>query len=146
MEGRPLVTFRQRSFTHGEGATASCVHVSQQCFSDHVWVLITEDDTCVPGVVLRHDSHEMGLSASWENPNALPSTPCECLLGMRDHPLTNIVAGVIAHAIRAEGEQRPLLLCISLTKTAKRLENAVERKAFLRKVRDDVLALATGES
>ncbi|RNF23298.1 uncharacterized protein Tco025E_02825 [Trypanosoma conorhini] len=145
-EGGPLVAFRQRSFTHGGGAAASRVHVSLQCFSDCVWVLVTEDDSCVPGVVLRHDPREVGLSANWENPNALPATPCECLLGMRDHPLTNVVAGVVAHGIRAEGEQRPLLLCISLTKTAKRLGNAAERTAFVRKVRDDAMALATGHN
>ncbi|KAF8282492.1 hypothetical protein TcG_03652 [Trypanosoma cruzi] len=149
VEGRPLVTFRQRTFTHGNGepsSSLSCVHVSQQCFSDCVWVLVTEDDTCAPGVVLRHDPHEMWLESHWENPNALPSTPCECLLGMRDHPLTNVVAGVIAHAIHSDGEQRPLLLCISLTKTAKRLENSTERMAFVRRVRDEVMLLATGQS
>ncbi|KEG07714.1 hypothetical protein DQ04_09011030 [Trypanosoma grayi] len=143
--GAPLVRFRQLSFTYGDGDGSSLLHVSQQCFADYIWVLVTEDDTCAPGVVLRYDPQEAGPSSSWESADALPSTPCECLLGLRDHPLTNVLAGAIAYTIQREGERRPLLLCISVTKTSKRLQSAADRMAFVREVRDKLMSLATGE-
>ncbi|AAZ10231.1 uncharacterized protein TEOVI_000225000 [Trypanosoma equiperdum] len=144
MEGPPPVCFRQCSFTYG--AEPSTLHISQQCFSDYVWILVTEDDTCVPGVVLRFDPHDAGPCVGCESLNNLPSLPCEYLLGVRDHALTNILSSAIAHAIQSVGEQRPLLLCVSAAKTAKRLQTTEERMSFVRMVREKVVALAKGET
>ncbi|KAH9599563.1 hypothetical protein LSM04_006337 [Trypanosoma melophagium] len=144
----PLVHFRQRTLTYGDN-NGSIIHLSQQCFSDCVWILITEDDTCTPGVVLRSDPLESGplntnSNNNWAGDKTMPATPCECLLGMRDHPLTNVLASATAGIIQQQGERRPILMCISVTKTAKRLESAADRMAFVRTVKDEVMKLATG--
>nr|CCC89681.1 conserved hypothetical protein [Trypanosoma congolense IL3000] len=139
----PSACFRQCSLTYG--TEPSTIHISQQFFSDYIWILVTEDDTCIPGVVLRFDPREVGPCASYGDVNSLPSLPCECLLGIRDHPLTNAIASSVSHALQREGEQRPLLLCISVTKTAKRLKQSEERIAFVREVKNKVMMLARGE-
>ncbi|ORC89624.1 uncharacterized protein TM35_000111580 [Trypanosoma theileri] len=142
----PLVHFRQRSLTFGD--EKSLLHLSQQCFADCVWILLTEDDSCTPGVVLRSDPHESGPvsggNSRWAGEASMPATPCECLLGLRDHPLTNVLASAVAGAIQQQGERRPVLMCISVGKTARRLQTAADRMAFVRAVKDEVLMLATG--
>ncbi|KAG8347943.1 hypothetical protein TRVL_01226 [Trypanosoma vivax] len=143
MGDAPLVNFRQHSFVYG--SDSSVLHVSQQCFSDYIWILVTEDDTCMPGVVLRFDPTEEGPCAVGGGVGTLPSFPCEHLLGVRDHPLTNVLAGALAHSISKEGERRPLLLCISITKTAERLKDAAERLGFVREIVGAVTGAGIGD-
>lgn len=117
------------------------IHISLRCCLDCIWVLVTEDETCAPGVILRYDPTEAAGRAHFFE-GELPSPECTVLLGMRDHPLTNVLASTLAYAIQKHGDNRSLLLCLSVLQTAKRMQYPEERKKFVSLVKDSVLSLS----
>ncbi|KPI90007.1 hypothetical protein ABL78_0867 [Leptomonas seymouri] len=117
------------------------LHLSVRCFVDYVLLFVTEDETCAPGVVLRYDTPVVGPGAFMYD-GETPSLDFTVLLGLRDHPLTNMLASSIAHRIRRYGELRPLLMGLSVVQSAKKLTNASTRKEFLNFVTSQLLDLA----
>lgn len=142
---------RQRTLTFSpvssESATATTahdeltIHLSIRCFTDYILLFVTEDQTCAPGVVLRYDAPVLGPSAFMYE-GETPSLDFAVLLGLRDHPLTNMLASSIAHRIRRYGEPRPLLMGLSVVKTAKKLSSPTAKKEFLQFVASQLLELA----
>lgn len=134
---------RQASFTVTNGASSGkpgLVHISVQKFTDTCWIFLTEDTNCSPGVVLTYTATELGPSAFMFE-GEIPSVECVVLLGLRDHPLTNLAASTIAHTLRQAGESRMLMMAISVLKTANLLTNLASRKAFLDTVKMHVLEM-----
>lgn len=134
--------------TSGESRPGEPVllHISFQGFVDALWILVTEDSTCAPGVVMYHDGtpEELRAGTLFRFNGETPSVECDVLLGMRDHPLTNLVASTIAHSVRGFGEVRALVMCISVARTAKELQTTEEKKALLTLVKETVMELAKG--
>lgn len=117
------------------------LHLSIRCFVDYILLFVTEDATCAPGVVLRYDAPLLGPGAFMYE-GETPSLDVTVLLGLRDHPLTNMLASSIAHHIRRYGESRPLLMGLSVVQTAKKLLNAAAKKEFLAFIASQLLELA----
>lgn len=126
--------------TDGE-APSLTLHLSLRCFADYILLFVTEDATCAPGVVLRYDTPAQGPAAFMYD-GETPSLDVTVLLGMRDHPLTNMLASSIAHRVRRYGEARPLLMGLSVVQTAKQLRSGMSKKAFLHLVSSAVMELA----
>ncbi|CCW64343.1 unnamed protein product [Phytomonas sp. EM1] len=121
------------------------MHLSARGFLDAVWIFATEDENCCPGVILRHDAGLLAGSGGFFLDGEIPSLGCEVLLGVRDDPLTNLLASKIVHSVRKYGEERPIILCLSVVKTGKRLRSMEEKKRFLEEVKVEVIRLVTGE-
>lgn len=140
------LTFTPATTTEAEAAAPIVVHVSFQGFLDALWVLVTEDGTCAPGVVMCCDGMpEHGLTgAVFKYNGETPAVECEALLGMRDHPLTNLVASTVAHVVRQFGEARALVMCLSVSRTATALKGTEDKRSFLTLVREAVMELAKG--
>ncbi|KPA79701.1 hypothetical protein ABB37_05471 [Leptomonas pyrrhocoris] len=117
------------------------LHLTVRCFTDYILVFVTEDETCAPGVVLRYDAPAPGPGAFMYE-GETPSLDVTVLLGLRDHPLTNMLASSIAHRIRRYGEARPLLMGLSVVQSSKKLPNAAAKKEFLSFVASQLLELA----
>lgn len=131
------------STSSGEALDSITLHLSLQGFHDTLWVLVTEDENCAPGVVIRVEPEDLVSRAVYYDAE-VPAVECAVLLGLRDHPLTNLLASTLAHTMRKYGEQRPLLLCLSVVRTARHLHGPEEKKAFLSVVREQVMELAKG--
>lgn len=133
----------------GEGGGVTlCVRLSVQFFLDYMWVLVTELDRegsaeASPGVVLRFDPGR-GTHTRFLFNGETPTLECTVLMGMRDHPLTNLVASTLGHAVKKFGEERSMLMCVSVARTAKALRTVEQRRRFLNGVRAHVMALAAG--
>ncbi|GET89295.1 hypothetical protein, conserved [Leishmania tarentolae] len=113
-----------------DGGIRAVLHLSARCFVDYVLVFVTEEQTCAPGVLLRYDAPALGPGAFMYDEET-PSLDVSVLLGLRDHPLTNLLASAIAHRIRRYGEARPLLMGLSVVQTAKTLSSSHIKKLFL---------------
>ncbi|AYU79534.1 conserved hypothetical protein [Leishmania infantum JPCM5] len=117
------------------------LHLSVRCFVDYVLLFVTEEQTCAPGVLLRYDAPAIGPGAFMYD-DETPSLDFAVLLGLRDHPLTNLLASAIAHRIRRYGETRPLLMGLSVVQTAKKLNSSHAKKLFLDGAASNLLELA----
>ncbi|CBZ27763.1 conserved hypothetical protein [Leishmania mexicana MHOM/GT/2001/U1103] len=117
------------------------LHLSVRCFVDYVLLFVTEEQTCAPGVLLRYDAPAIGPAAFMYD-DETPSLDFAVLLGLRDHPLTNLLASAIAHRIRRYGETRPLLMGLSVVQTAKKLNSSHAKKLFLDYAASNLLELA----
>ncbi|CCW70985.1 unnamed protein product [Phytomonas sp. Hart1] len=121
----------------GEGKGEERVlHLAARGFLDAVWVFATEDETCRPGVILRHEAEELAGSGG-------VFVRAEVLLGVRDDPLTNLLASAIVRGVRGRGEPRTLILCLSVVKTGKALRTMAEKKRFLEEIKTEVQRLVT---
>lgn len=142
------VTFRPTQGAEGAATSTEPIllHIHFQGFVDALWVLVTEDATCAPGVVLCNDGmpEELRAGTFFKFNGETPSVECDILLGLRDHPLTNLVASTIAHAIRKFGEARALIMCLSVVQAGKTLKSTEDKKAFLMLIREAVMDLAQG--
>lgn len=117
------------------------LHLSIRCFADHIFLSITEDTPCAPGTLLHYTAPPTGPVAFLYD-GETPSVHCTTLLGMRDHPLTNLLASAVAVTIQRCGETRPLLMCLNVREAAKQLRSSDERRRFLDAVKANVLELA----
>lgn len=118
-------------------------HLIVQRFVDYVWVILTEDENCVPGVILRYDVPPISTSVFMYN-KELPTVECEVLLGVRDHALTNVLARALAHMLGecgVIGENRSLLMCINVMRTAARLTDSPMRIDYVNSVKKETLRL-----
>ncbi|KAG5502923.1 hypothetical protein JKF63_04696 [Porcisia hertigi] len=126
-----------------DGSTCLVLHLSIRCFVDYLLLFVTEEETCAPGVLLRYDAPALG-PAAFMYEEETPSLEFTVLLGLRDHPLTNLLASTIAHRIRRHGENRSLLMGLSVVQTAKKLRSGRAKKAFLDYTASNILEIAGG--
>ncbi|CAJ1026566.1 hypothetical protein, conserved [Leishmania lindenbergi] len=124
-----------------DGGIRAVLHLSIRGFVDYLLLFVTEAQTCAPGVLLRYDAPAVGPSAFMYD-DETPSLDFTVLLGLRDHPLTNLLASTIAHRIRRYGETRPLLMGLSVVETAKELSSGRAKKLFLDYAASNLLELA----
>ncbi|KAG5477065.1 hypothetical protein LSCM1_05405 [Leishmania martiniquensis] len=127
-----------------DGSIRAVLHVSIRCFVDYLLIFVTEEQTCAPGVLIRYDAPAVGPGAFMYNGDT-PSLEFAVLLGLRDHPLTNLLASTIAHRMRRYGEARSLLMGLSVVQTAKKLSSIRARRLFLDYVASNLLELARKE-
>ncbi|KAG5477329.1 hypothetical protein LSCM4_04547 [Leishmania orientalis] len=127
-----------------DGSIRVVLHVSVRCFVDYMLLFVTEAQTCAPGVIIRYDAPAVGPGAFMYD-GETPSLDFAVLLGLRDHPLTNLLASTIAHRIRLYGESRSLLMGLSVVQTAKKLSSGHAKKLFLDYVSSNLLELAREE-
>ncbi|KAG5477596.1 hypothetical protein CUR178_05301 [Leishmania enriettii] len=126
------------------GSIRVVLHLSIRYFVDYMLLFVTEAQTCAPGVIIRCDAPAVGPGAFMYD-GETPSLDFAVLLGLRDHPLTNLLASTIARRICRYGESRSLLMGLSVVQTAKKLSSSHAKKLFLDYVASNLLELAREE-
>lgn len=95
-------------------------------------------DHCSASQKVDFSSGDVEMKPQWK-PGLVEGS---VLLGLRDHPLTVLVGGTVAQALRrCSAEQRVIFTSINVFQTSKCLDTPLQKKAFLQFVEREIIAL-----